>query len=69
VILSIIQINTFFIPIKVFFYSLFRTIHPSMLQKPAETQDLGIAVDVCIKTQHIHAPLWLVWVPVHGEAQ
>jgi hypothetical protein len=40
-----------------------------MLQKPAETQDLGIAVDVCIKTQHIHAPLWLVWVSVHGEAQ
>jgi hypothetical protein len=54
---------------KVFICSIFRTIRPSPLERPVETQDLGIAADVCNKTQHIHAPLWSVWVPVHGEAQ
>jgi hypothetical protein len=32
-------------------------------------QDLVRAADVCIKSQHIDAPLWLTSVSVHGEAQ
>jgi hypothetical protein len=35
----------------------------------AKAQDLSVAVDVCIKSQEIHAPLWQAWMHVHGEAQ
>jgi hypothetical protein len=62
----IIKNNNFIVHISIFIY---RKMTLQTLQSPAATQDLDITVDVCIKTQHIHPPLWLAWVPVHGEAQ
>jgi hypothetical protein len=38
-------------------------------ESPAATQDLGIAVDVNITTQHILAPLWVAGVSVQGKAK
>jgi hypothetical protein len=42
---------------------------PWKLECSTQAQDLGLAADVDIKSHHIHAPPWLAWVPVHGEAQ
>jgi hypothetical protein len=59
----------FFKKLLVFLFSKWLQELPYTPLSCAKAQDLGVAADVCIKSQHIHAPLWQVWVHVHGEAQ